>query len=162
MKTLSMLPSKNHLFLRGLSQRHVQTLLVGAAVMEFEPGEIIFREGEPANQFYLIESGEVELQSRSAGCGTVRVQTLGEGEALGWSWLFPPFAWHFQARALEPTHVICCDGAHLLVEAEEDHVFGYELMKRVSQIIIHRLQATRKRLVESQAVLNPASAIVAS
>jgi CRP-like cAMP-binding protein len=158
MKTLSQVPTKNYPFIRGLSQQHAQRLLAGATVVEFEPGEIIFREGEPANRLYLIESGEVELESRSAGCGTVRLETLHEGEALGWSWLFPPFAWHFQARATQTTRTICCDGAHLLVEAEEDRDFGYELMKRVSQIVIHRLQASRQRFIESQSLLSGASA----
>ena len=75
------------------------------------------------------------------------VQTIGAGEALGWSWLFPPFVWHFQARALEPTKAIAFNGAHLLVACEENHDLGYDLMKRVSQVLIQRLQATRKKLV---------------
>jgi CRP/FNR family transcriptional regulator, cyclic AMP receptor protein len=159
MKTLTAVPTSNHPFVRDLSPQHVQRLLAGASVVEFEAGEIIFREGEPANRFYLIESGKVELESRSAGCRTVRLETLHEGEALGWSWLFPSFAWRFQARAVQPTRAICCNGAQLLVEAEDDHDFGYELMKRVSQIVIHRLQASRQRWVESQAALNGASCL---
>ena len=63
------------------------------------------------------------------------------------SWLFPPFVWHFQARALEPTETIVLDGAHLLVAAERNGNLGYELMKRVAQVLIHRLQATRKQLL---------------
>jgi hypothetical protein len=66
---------------------------------------------------------------------------------LGWSWLFPPFSWHFQARAIEPTTVISLNGAHLLVSAESNHEFGYELMKRVAQVVIRRLQITRKQLI---------------
>ena len=148
---------KTHPFLRNLSQQHVHMLLAGATVVEFDAGEIIFREGEPANRFYLIETGEVELESRCANFGTLHLQTIGEDEVLGWSWLFPGFAWHFQARAVQPTRAICCDGADLLVKAEEDHDFGYELMKRVSQIVIQRLQASRKRLVEGQTMCSGAS-----
>jgi CRP-like cAMP-binding protein len=150
MKTLAAVPTNKHPFVRGLSGPDTQRLLAGATLVEFEPGEIIFREGEPANRLYLIESGEVELESSSAGSGMVPMETLHEGEALGWSWLFPPFAWHFQARSTRTTRVICCHGSRLLVEAEEDHNFGYELMKRVSQIVIHRLQASRQRFIESQ------------
>jgi CRP/FNR family cyclic AMP-dependent transcriptional regulator len=69
---------------------------------------------------------------------------------LGWSWLFPPFAWHFRARALEPTNAIVLNGAHLLIAAERKRDFGYELMKRVAQVVIHRLQATRKQLLDQQ------------
>ena len=90
--------------------------------------QVVFREGEPANRFYLIISGKVPVESRSGGAAPVHIETLGTGDVLGWSWLFPGFAWHFQARALETTHVIACDGAHLLVRSEEDHDFGYELM----------------------------------
>jgi len=160
MKTLTAAPTNKHPFVRDLSQQHVQRLLAGASVVEFEAGEIIFREGEPANRFYLIESGEVELESKTARGGTVRIDTLQTGDALGWSWLFPGFAWHFQARAVQPTKAICCNGAHLLVQAEDDHDFGYELMKRVSQIVIHRLQASRQQLVETQSVLSASADVV--
>jgi hypothetical protein len=66
-----------------------------------------------------------------------------------WSWLFPPLRGIFK-RATQTTRVICCNGSRLLVEAEEDHNFGYELMERVSQIVIHRLQASRQRYMGFQ------------
>ena len=69
---------------------------------------------------------------------------------LGWSWLFPPFAWNFQARAVEPTEVIALSGGHLLSSAERGHEFGYELMKRVAQVVIKRLQSARKQLLDLQ------------
>jgi CRP-like cAMP-binding protein len=141
-----------------MDEQHLEIFLQGAREKQFDAGEIIFREGDPANRFYLIESGRVALESTSAGCGMVHVQTLGAGDALGWSWLFPPFVWHFQARATEPTHTLCCDGGHLLVTAEENPAFGYDLMKRVTQILIHRLQVTRNRFVQSQSLLKGASA----
>ena len=153
MKNLSM-TTFQHPFLSGMDARHVQTFLHGSKEEQFQAGEIIFREGEPANRFYLIESGQVALESTAAGGGTVHVQTLGAGEVLGWSWLFPPFVWHFQARAIEPTHALCCDGARLLVKAEEHPAFGYDLMKRISQIVIYRLQTTRNRLVQSESLLS--------
>ena len=156
MKTLAVVPARKHPFMHGLSEPQVQRLLVGATTTEFEAGEIIFREGEPANRFYLIEAGAVDLESRSAGCGTVRLDTLHEGDALGWSWLFPPYAWHFQARATQTTRVICCNGSALLVEAEEDPVFGYALMKRVARILIHRLRASRNQYIKSRGLLHGA------
>jgi CRP-like cAMP-binding protein len=78
------------------------------------------------------------------------VQELGDGDVLGWSWLFPPYVWHFQARALEPTEAVMIDGGHLLTAAERDPKFGYNLMKRVSRVVIQRLQATRKQLLAQQ------------
>jgi CRP/FNR family cyclic AMP-dependent transcriptional regulator len=136
-----------HPFLEGMDLRHQQIFLTGAKEQLFEPGEDIFREGDPANTLYLIQSGQVALETRG-GDGTAVIQKLGAGDVLGWSWLFPPFAWHFHARAMQPTRAICCDGGHLLVQAEEDAEFGYDVMRRISQILIQRLQATRRKLAE--------------
>ena len=86
-----------HPFLAGMDPENRENFLRGAKEKDFAAGEVIFREGEPANALYLIESGEVALEARSAG-NTTLIQTVGDGGVLGWSWLFPPFAWHFQAR----------------------------------------------------------------
>ena len=83
--------------------------------------------------------------------GTAHVQTVCPGEVLGWSWMFPPFVWHLQARSIEPTHAIAFNAAHLLVAAERDDTFVHELMKRISQVLIHRLQAARKELLAAKA-----------
>jgi len=137
-------------FFDGMRPEHLAVLAEEAKADRFKAGEFLFREGEPANQFYLIESGKILLEAHEPGNGTTSVQTLSSGDVLGWSWLFPPFVWHFQARAVEPSSVIILNGAHLLISAERDHDFGYELMKRVAQVVIRRLQATRKQLLEQQ------------
>lgn len=129
----------DHPFLRTMKREHIEQLAACATQVQFQPGEIIFHENDPANSFYLIEYGKVVLESH----GKVPVQTLGSGEALGWSWLFPPFVWHFQARAVEATQAIALNGARLLVACDQDKEFGYELLRRVSQVVIARLQATR-------------------
>ena len=146
MKTLNEAITK-HAFFRGMKPEHLAVLTEGAEAIGFKAGDILFREGEPADKFYLIESGRIALEAHEPADGTVRVQTVGAGEVLGWSWLFPPFVWHFQARAIEPTQVITLSGAHLLVAAERHHDFGYELVKRVAKVVIHRLQATRQQLL---------------
>ena len=145
MKTLTDAITR-HAFFRGMKPEHLAILAEGAKKNEFQAGDVIFLEGQPASQFYLVESGKIALETHEAPDDTTLVQALGPGDVLGWSWLFPPFAWHFHAWAVEPTNVIVLNGAHLLVAAERDHDFGYELMKRVAQIVIHRLQATRKQL----------------
>jgi CRP-like cAMP-binding protein len=140
----------NHSFFHGMKPGHLTVLTEGAKAVHYEAGDVLFREGEAANQFYLIESGKIALEAHEPADGTVLVQTLGAGEVLGWSWLFPPFVWHFQARAIEPTKAIILNGAHLLIAAEHNHDFGYELTKRIAQVVIHRLQNTRKQLLALQ------------
>jgi CRP-like cAMP-binding protein len=146
MKTLNEAIMK-HAFFNGMKPEHLAVLTEGAKATSFKAGDVLFREGEPANQFYLIESGKIALETLESANGTMLVQTLGAGDVLGWSWLFAPFVWHFQARAIEPANVIVLSGAHLLVTAERNRDFGYELMKRVAQVVIRRLQATRKQLL---------------
>ena len=139
-----------HPFFHGMKPEHLDILVGCASEAKLKADQILFREGEPSNQFYLIDSGRVAVEAHEPANGTALVQTLGPGEVLGWSWLFPPFSWHFQARALEPTQAIVLSGAHLLVTAEKNPAFGYELMKRVARVVIRRLQATRKQLLEQQ------------
>lgn len=151
MKDLEQIITSHDLFL-GLDPHHLAILASHAKEAEFKAGELLFRQGEPANQCYFILKGKVSLEAHEPADGTVPVQTLGPGDVLGWSWLFPPFVWNFQARAIEPTEVIALSGGHLLSSAERDREFGYELMKRVAQVVIKRLQSTRKQLLERQIV----------
>ena len=138
-----------HPVLKTLNRAHLDILGQGAVEITFQPGEMIFREGEPANRFYLVRKGQLALEAHAPpNRADTLIQKIGAGDVLGWSWLFPPFVWHFQAKALDHTTVIALDGGHLLVSCEENHDFGYELMKRVAQIVIQRLEATSRKLRE--------------
>ena len=118
-------------------------------LMQFEAGQQIFQEGDWANRFYLILDGEVALESSVKDRGIVPIQTIGAGEVLGWSWLFPPYYWHFDARALRPTTAIFFYGTRLRERCEQDHDLGYGLTMRMAEIMMKRLQATRRRLLEA-------------
>ena len=139
---------RRHPFLKGMSADHLKILTESAMRAEFKPGEVIFREGDPANRFYLIESGGVRLESRKPDRPPVQIQTIGAGDVLGWSWLFPPYYWNFEAEATEPTRAIFFYGTRLREKCEEDPRFGFELMKRMSAVMLQRLQATRKQLLD--------------
>jgi CRP-like cAMP-binding protein len=136
-----------HPFMRGLKPVHLRLLADSAMRMHYEAGELIFREGDPANRFYLIEQGRVSLESHRRDEAPVAVQVIGPGDVLGWSWLFPPYYWHFDARALEPATAIFFYATRLREQCEQDHDFGYEMMKRMTHVVIHRLQAARKQLL---------------
>src|SRR5262249_12502274 len=140
----------NPSLLPGMTPQHQTVITEGAIEATFQPGEILFREGEPASAFYLLESGEVALEAHELADGTALVQTLGARAALGGSWLLPPFGWHLRARALEPSRAVVLNAGHLLAAAERDRDFGYELMRRVAQVLIHRLQATRQQLLSRE------------
>jgi CRP-like cAMP-binding protein len=135
-----------HPFLHAARPDHLEIIGAGAVEVTFPPEHLIFREREPANRCYLIESGQVALEARGPDGVATQLQVLGEGEVLGWSWLFPPYTWHFQARTLGTTRALALDGGHLLAASERDPAFGYELMKRVSQVVLDRLQAARRKL----------------
>lgn len=137
-----------HPFFQDLSPLHVQVLAEAAMLKEFKAGEIIFKEGDPANRFYILLSGEVEVLSEGREGGDVPVQRIGPGDVLGWSWLFPPYYWHFAARATQDTKAIFFYGTWLRESCERDHDFGYAMLKRMSAIVIQRLQAARRRLVD--------------
>jgi len=135
-------------FFRGFSPEHIHLFTDSAMEMYFEPGESILEEGTPANRFYLILEGKVVLGAELEDRGIIPVQTLGPGDDLGWSWLFPPYYTHLSARALTPTKTIFFYGTRLREEAEQDHEFGYQLMKRITEVMIRRLRATQHCLVE--------------
>ncbi len=137
-----------HPFFENLDKRHLEVITGCASNVTFKEGELIFREGEEANQFYLIREGRVALEVYAAGAGTITIQTLNAGDILGWSWLVPPYRWHFDARAVEPVRAIALDGECLRRKCEQDHDLGYELLKRFAEIITQRLQATRLQLLD--------------
>jgi CRP-like cAMP-binding protein len=139
---------KNHPFLSGMAGKHVDLIVQGAKQTEYGSNDILISEGEPANQFFLIESGLVALETTAPGKGAALIQTIGAGEPVGWSWLFPPFISHFRARALQPTQAIILNGGHLLVLCEENHVLGYDVMRRITQIVISRMEAASKKLLK--------------
>jgi CRP-like cAMP-binding protein len=137
-----------HPFFQGLEPLHLQLLVGCAANQVFKPGEAFIRRGGEANEFYLIRHGKVAVELRTPSRGALTVQTLGEGEVLGWSWLLPPYRWHFDARAMELVRAIALDGKCLRLKCEEDHHLGYELLKRFAHIVTRRFDATLLQLLD--------------
>jgi CRP/FNR family cyclic AMP-dependent transcriptional regulator len=139
-------------FLKGLSKAHLELLANESMLAEFKTDELIFKESSPANRFYILLSGEVALESPCPKCDDERdpvlIETIGAASVLGWSWFFPPYYAHFNARAVSPVKAIFFYGTRLREQCENDHDLGYELIKRVAAIFIERLQATRLKLSE--------------
>jgi CRP-like cAMP-binding protein len=139
---------RQHPFLQGLEPQYLKLIVGCASNVRFKAGQSLFREGEEANQFYMIRQGKVALQISAPPRTVITLQTVREGDILGWSWLVPPYRWRFDARALDATRAIALDGKCLRAKSEEDHNFGYEMMKRFSNVMVERLEATRLQLLD--------------
>ena len=137
----------HHPFLHGFSREQLALLTDCALSAHFRAGEVIFREGEEANRFYLIVSGKVVLESGAEPGNHVVIETVGAGDVLGWSWMMPPYQWHFTARAIEPTEAVFFAGSILRQYCERDHSLGFELHKRISEVMMKRLQAARRKMI---------------
>jgi CRP/FNR family transcriptional regulator, cyclic AMP receptor protein len=138
-----------HPFLIGMGEQHIRLLADCAMRSHFHADGVIFREGEAANRFYLIERGKVALESSTLG-EPIQIEEIHDGDLLGWSWLFPPYAWHFTARALAETDAIFFYGTILREYCEKDHSLGFELFKRMSVVMLRRLQAARQKLISTR------------
>jgi CRP/FNR family cyclic AMP-dependent transcriptional regulator len=134
--------------LKGLELTSLSVLAGCASNVHFDEGTVLFRQGDPADVFYAVRHGTIALETFVPARGPVTIETLEAGEVIGWSWLFPPYRWHFDARALTPIRATAFDGACLRGKCEQDPALGYELMSRFAQVLIERLQWTRLRLLD--------------
>ncbi len=139
---------KEQPFFKDFASQHLKKIADRASQVKFTPGKYIFKSGEEANQFFLIQKGLVSLELYAPKRGPVSIGTIGAGDVLGWSWLYPPHRWHFDAKVGEETSAISIDGHFLRETIESDHDLGFLLMKRIAQIVESRLQATRMKLLE--------------
>jgi len=136
-----------HPFFAGMKEEHMDLLVGCASNVRFDAGQFILREGQEANNFYLLRQGKVALDVYAPERGGITIQTLGAGDILGWSWLVPPYRWRFDARAVDLTRAIALDGKCLRQKCENDCCLGYELLKRFTQVMVEHLTATRLQLL---------------
>jgi CRP/FNR family transcriptional regulator, cyclic AMP receptor protein len=140
-----------HEFIRGMPQHLVDRLAAVARYEDVPAGFRFFEEGGRADRFWLIQAGRVTLDMHVPGRGSAIVESLGRGTVLGWSWLFPPYAWRFGAVAVEPVRAIVLDARMVRVLCATDPVLGYELTRRFAAVMLDRLQSTRLRLLDTYA-----------
>jgi CRP/FNR family transcriptional regulator, cyclic AMP receptor protein len=147
MQTLDELVAESPVF-QGLEQDQLELIAGCGQIAAVHRGDRLFREGNPADTFYLVRRGRIALTTHVPGRGDVTIETLEAGEVIGWSWLFEPYRWYFDARAVEDAGLIAFDGTCLRDKCEADHALGYELMRRFAQVMIDRLQRTRTLLLD--------------
>jgi len=138
---------REHPFFEGMTEDHIAILSGCASNVNFKKEEVIFRQDEKADIFYIIKEGRVTVDIVTTS-EVVRVQTLEKNDVLGWSWFFPPHVWHFDAMAVEPVRAFAMDAKCLREKCEKDPALGYDLLKRFSSIVVNRLEATRLQTID--------------
>jgi len=116
--------------------------------VQFHPGQLLAKAGDPANQFFAIRQGRVAIELHSPERGPLIVYTVEPGDVVGWSWLFPPYRWKFDLRAVEEVHAISFDGECLRGKCEGDPAMGFAFMKRFARVFMERLETTRLQLLD--------------
>jgi CRP/FNR family transcriptional regulator, cyclic AMP receptor protein len=136
-----------HPFLYGMSGDQLAVLATTASDVTFPARHRLFEDGGNATRFWLIQSGQVSLDLHIPGEGPVVIETIGMGELLGWSWLFPPYRWAFGAVAASAVEAFEFDAPAVRACCASDPGLGYELNQRVTRVLAKRLQATRIRMI---------------
>jgi CRP/FNR family transcriptional regulator, cyclic AMP receptor protein len=136
-----------HPFLRGMPRGHLDALAATASYVTFPAGHRIFAEGGYASKFWLIQSGHIALDLYVPGEGPAVIDTVRMGSPLGWSWLFPPYQWAFGAACVSAVEAFEFDATAVRACCATDPVLGYELTRRLIEVLARRLQGTRTRLI---------------
>jgi CRP-like cAMP-binding protein len=139
----------DHPFLEGMPPGLVQAMSPHAVLRRFREGEFIFRAHEPAGAFFLLTEGSVALMIHGPQLPQpVLIQTISAPHALGWSWMMPPFTWHFDAVAREPAEAVEIDAPKLRAILDDNPAWGYPMLRRIADIMAQRLQATRLQVLD--------------
>lgn len=137
-----------HALFKGLSTSFTDLMVGCSKNVVFHEGEYLCREGDPADEIFLVRHGHVGLEISAPGRGSMIFQTAGPDEVIGLSWLVPPYRWTYDGRAIETTRAISINAQCLREKCEKDHDLGYEVMKRFTPVIVERLHATRLQILD--------------
>jgi CRP-like cAMP-binding protein len=137
-----------HPFFEGFDHEVIALLAGCAHHVHFRPDELVFREGQRADAFYLVRHGRVAVELHRPAGGPGIIDTVEAGGVLGFSWLVPPYRWVFDARATEDTSAVSFDAVCLRAKCDADPAVGYALMARVAGLMLDRLGAARLRLLD--------------
>jgi CRP/FNR family transcriptional regulator, cyclic AMP receptor protein len=135
-------------FFAGMTDEQVRTVAEAATLVSFDEGGVIFVEGGPARYSYLILEGDVALTLRTQEHGSKIIQTLHRGDFVGWSWMYPPYRWSFDANLQTDVKAVQFDGPKLKKIALADPELGYAMMRRFTEVIVTRMQALRIQLLD--------------
>lgn len=139
---------ERHPFCKGMRPEAIELMAGCAENLRYADGEVLFRANSPAEHSFLLRAGRVSMVMHGAGHGSVLIETAEEGELVGWSWLFLPYQWHFDAVAVGPVRAIRVDGNCMRRKCEADPAFGYDLVKRILYQAQQRLERSRMQAMD--------------
>ncbi len=142
---------RSHTIFSDLEPAHIEILANHAEEKVFASGKLLFEQQDAAENFYILRDGSIKVEVPSIMGPALVVQSLGQDDVLGWSWLIPPYKWTFEAKAVSDSKVVAFDGKALLQLCEKDNVFGYALMKRFAGLMSERLHAARRKMMDNWA-----------
>jgi CRP-like cAMP-binding protein len=151
MSTLTPSVLGTHPLLRALADPHLSQLAGHGQAVTFPDRQRLFEEGQSATRFWLIQAGQVALDAIVPGHGRMVIEMIGRGEAVGLSWLLPPYRWGFGAITTQRVQAFEFDATAIRAACERDPAFGHEMTDRFLRVTLHRLQETRKRLLDVSA-----------
>ena len=131
-----------------LAPAHLELIAGCGKNAAYHAGDYLFREGDSADTFWMVRQGKAALEVYSPRRGALVLETVSEGDVIGWSWIFPPYQYTLDARVIEPMRATAFDGACLREKSERDHDLGYELMKRMAKVFVRRQNASRWQLLD--------------
>ena len=137
-----------HPFFQPMSDESRQLIVGCASNAVFRTGDLIFKEGDAAESFYLLRHGAVALELHVPGRQSLVVETIAEDEVLGWSWLVAPYRYRNDARAIGLVRAIRIDASCLRDKCETDLRLGYEFYHQFLPVIADRLAAAQLQVVD--------------
>ncbi len=143
-------------FLRGMADDHLAKLATLCQHIAIPARQRLFEEGTRADRFWLIDAGQVTIDTTVPGQGRLIIASLGRGDMIGVTWLLPPYQWRFGAVTAQPMQAYEFDAPAVRAACDEDPSLGYELGRRVSGVLVRRLEAIHRRLLETSARGEPA------
>ncbi len=138
-------------FLRGLADDHLATLATLCRHVAIPARQRLFEERTTADRFWLIDAGQVVIDTTVPGRGRLIIETIGRGDVTGFSWLLAPYQWRFGALTMQPMQGFEFDARAVRAACDQDPALGYQLSRRVSAVLARRLKATHARLLDSYA-----------
>jgi CRP/FNR family transcriptional regulator, cyclic AMP receptor protein len=143
-------------FLRGMADGHLTKLAALCQHIAMPARQRLFEQGATADRFWLIDAGQVAIDTTVPGQGRLIIASLGRGDVIGLAWMMPPYQWRFGAVTMQPTQAYEFDAPAVRAACDEDPGLGYELGRRVSGVLVRRLEAIHDRLLEASARAEPA------